>query len=275
MKHILWLAGALLALRLQAAPLAMPAPPSVPLQQRPGAMLPLDLSLIDSAGAPTTLRQAFGVARAVVLVPGYYTCAQLCGLVMQGVLESLAESGLPASSYRVVGFSIDPADTPATARARARAYRDYAAIVAARHGAASPVIEVQLFTASGEVSARLTRTLGYGVQQPTPDDARDGAGTLAHGAAVVVVTPDGRIARYFPGLRFDAQALREAIVQANEGRVGTASERLALLCGHYDPISGRYSLAVMTWLRLLGIGGASLLALWIWRRRHAPQRAAP
>jgi protein SCO1/2 len=92
---------------------------------------------------------------------------------------------------------------------------------------------------------------------------------------VVVVTPDGRIARYFPGLRFDAQALREAIVQANEGRVGTASERLALLCGHYDPISGRYSLAVMTWLRLLGIGGASLLALWIWRRRHAPQRAAP
>jgi protein SCO1/2 len=89
-----------------------------------------------------------------------------------------------------------------------------------------------------------------------------------------VVTPDGRIARYFAGVRFDANALREAIVEANEGHVGTLRERLALLCGHYDPVTGRYSLAVMTWLRLFGIGGASLLGAWIWRRRRPPEQGA-
>ena len=69
--------------------------------------------------------------------------------------------------------------------------------------------------------------------------------------------------------------MREAIVQANEGRVGSATERIALLCGHYDPVTGRYSLAVMTWLRVLGTVGAGMLALWIWRRRRTPHEAAP
>ena len=278
MKSVLWLVLApllgLLALRLQAAPLALPAPPSVELQQRIGTLLPGDLPLTDSEGAPTTLRRASGAGHAVVLVPGYYTCAQLCGLVMQGVIEGLAASGLPPSSYRVIGFSIDPADTPATARARAASYRDYASWVAARDGAASTAIDVHLFTASREASTRLTHSLGYVVEQPAPHGARPGTDTLAHTAAVMVATPDGRIARYFPGVRFDASALREAIVEANEGHVGTLSERLALLCGHYDPVTGRYSVAVMTWLRLLGIGGASMLGVWIWRRRRTPERVA-
>ncbi|WP_218511753.1 hypothetical protein [Variovorax sp. dw_308] len=270
MRRAMGIAMVLLASCLHAAPLTLPAPPDVALAQHLGTLLPLELAVTDSDGMPTSLREAFGTGRAVVLVPGYYTCARLCGLVMQGVLEGLADSGLPPSTYRVIGFSIDPADTPASARLRATDYRDYAAVVAQRHGAGAPVIGVDLFTASSDVSARLTHALGYAVQ-PT-QGATD---PLAHSAAVIVATPDGRIARYFPGVRFDARDLREAIVQANEGRVGSATERIALLCGHYDPVTGRYSVAVMTWLRLLGTVGAGALALWIWRRRRAPHEAAP
>jgi protein SCO1/2 len=268
------LACASAACHIDAAPLALPAAPSAALSQQVGASLPLDVALTASDGTPRTLRQAIGSGRAVVLVPGYYTCAQLCGLVMQGVLEALADTGLTPSAYRIVGFSIDPDDTPATARARTAAYRDYAALVASRHDTATAAIEVDLYTADQGGSERLTQALGYAVRPGAQTDDRS-SDKLAHSAAFVVSTPDGRIARYFPGVRFDSRELRDAIVQASDGRVGTPTERFALLCGHFDPVTGRYSVAVLTWLRVLGVGGAALLALWIWRRRRLPTQAAP
>jgi heme/copper-type cytochrome/quinol oxidase subunit 2 len=94
-------------------------------------------------------------------VPGYYQCPELCGLVMQGVLEALAKSGLPPRAWRIVGFSIDPQDTPAT-RVRARHdYRAYARFVAPE---ATPPVDLDLLTSDAATSAALAQALGYAVQ---------------------------------------------------------------------------------------------------------------
>lgn len=244
------------------APLRLPTAPAVQLAQKLGDAVPLDLTLQQADGRPTSLRALFAGPRAVVVVPGYYRCAELCGLVMQGVLEALAESGLPPQSWRIVGFSIDPQDTPATARAREADYRAYARFVAP---GSAPSVDLRLLTSDAATSAALTRALGYAVQ-PMPSSA-PGA-SVAHSAGFVVATPSGRIARYFPGVRFDARALRLAVTDAADGRVGSLSDRLTLLCGHFDPVTGRYSLAVMVWLRVLGCAGALALGAWVWRRRH-------
>jgi protein SCO1/2 len=248
------------------APLQLPAPPAVQLAQKLGDTVPLDLTLQQAEGGPVRLRELFAGPGAVVLVPGYYQCPQLCGLVMQGVLEALAKSGLPPRAWRIVGFSIDPQDTPATARAREADYRAYARFVAPE---ATPPVDLHLLTSDAATSAALAQALGYAVQSTGP------GAPIAHSAGFVVATPGGRIARYFPGVRFDARELRLAVTDAAGGRVGSLSDRLTLLCGHYDPVTGRYSLAVMAWLRVLGCAGALALAAWVWRRRHGRTPGPP
>ena len=248
------------------APLQLPPAPAVQLAQRLGDTLPLDTPLQDEAGRAVRLGTLFSGQRAVIVVPGYHRCTVLCGLVMQGVLEALAQSGLPPDAWRIVGFSFDPADTPASARARQADYLGYARFVS---GGAASAPDLHLLTASRAAAQQLTQAMGYAVQPGAPNTA----GGIAHSAGFVVATPNGRIARYFPGVRFDAPALRTAVVDANGGRIGSLSERLTLLCGHYDPVSGRYSVTVMTWLRVLGCAGVLALVAWLWRHRRA--RALP
>jgi len=250
-----------------AGPLALPTAPPVQLRQQLGQALPLDVALRASDGHATTLRAALDGGRPVVLVPGYYRCTELCGLVMQGVLESLAQSGLPADTAQVVGFSIDPQDTSADAGARERAYRDYAALAAGRAGPGAAATELRLYTAGADAASRLTQALGYAVQRG------DLHAPIAHSAGFVVTSADGRVMRYFPGVRFEAREVRLALVEANAGRVGSLSDRLTLLCGHFDPASGRYTSDVLGGLRMLGTLGALALLACIGRTARGRRRA--
>ena len=107
---------------------------------------------------------------AVVLVLGYYRCEDLCGLVMHGVLEALAATGLPPGSYRVLAVSIAAEETPADAAALERVYRGYAASLSdfavdtgagreSRHNTAAP--DLHLLVGKADAIAALTKTVGY------------------------------------------------------------------------------------------------------------------
>jgi protein SCO1/2 len=225
-----------------------------------GAALPLDAVLRDESGAALRLGRLFGGAP-VVLVPGYYTCPNLCSTLFEGVVQALALSGMGAGSYRLVGFSIDPQDGPARAAGKRQAY---ASLLPG--GAA----DLRMLTGDPAALARLETALGYrALRDP-------GSGEFAHAAGFVVADAEGRITHYFPGVRFEPAALRTALQAARNGRAGAGGaslgERLLLLCTHYDPALGRHSGAAMAAVRagvlltLLGLGA------WLWRRR--PARAA-
>lgn len=252
MKHLaasllLWAAG------LQALPLApAPTPPAAGVQPAVGALLPLDLPFTDSAGRAVTLRESFG-DRPVLLVLGYYRCAQLCGLLMQGLLEGL--HGLPARNYRLLRVSIDPTETPADARAREAVDLAYA-----RHLGGEPPT-LQLLT--GPSAALLARRVGYRYERS--DDAG-----FAHPAVAFVVTPQGRISSALNGIRFEPAELRLALSLAAEGRTRPSlGDRIALLCAHFDPRLGRHSAAVLHGLQVTGVALALGLALLFWRQRPA------
>jgi protein SCO1/2 len=247
-----WLCGA-----GQAATLA---PPPASFTQRLGAELPLSGTFVDADGRALTLSDAFG-SKPVVLVLGYWRCPNLCGLAMHGVLEALAGTGLPRSGYRVLGVSIDPDETPADARARQRVDADYAAQLAP--GSAEP-LDLRLLVGSAASVEALATSVGFGHVR---DDA-GGASRYAHPAGFVVLTPDGRVSRYFFGVRFDARALRLALVEAAAGRIGDLADRLLLLCAHFDPRTGRYSGAVLAGLRGVGLALALALAGYAWRHRR-------
>ncbi|MFK3737341.1 SCO family protein [Massilia sp. TN1-12] len=248
------LACAMLPPVASAQALALPPPPDVAFDPRPGTRLPLDAVLRDEAGRDAPLGARFGRVP-VVLVPGYYRCTSLCGTLFEGVLQALALSGMKAGEYVLVGVSIDPREDGAAARAR---LPRYAALLPG--GGA----DIALLTGAAPQLARIERALGY---RAVPDA---GGGQIAHAAGFVVAAPDGRIVRFFPGVRFDPAGVRAAVQAARAYRIDPApsfGQRLALLCAHIDPAAGRHSGAALAAVR----GGAllvlALLGTWIWRRR--------
>lgn len=247
-----------------AQPIALPPPPQAAIEQRLGAQLPLSLELVDANGHATTLRRELPPTTPVLLVPGYYSCPELCGLVMHGLLEAVHASGLGPGSVRIVRVSIDPQDTAATAAAAKSRDLAYAKFLG------GPPPDLHLLVGSGANTAAVARAVGYRYGTVAAD-RREGepAARFAHPAAVVLVTPQGRVSRYFMGVRFDPAELRAAVRDAAGGSVGSLTDRIALLCAHFDPHVGRHSEAVMNGMRAIGLLVVAGLGAWTWRRRDA------
>jgi len=226
------------------------------------ARLPLDLEFRDENGQPVTLGSFFDGDRPVILTLNYYKCPMLCGLMLNGVvdgLESMAWS--PGDEFEIVTVSINPLETPELATAKKQNYLkrlDRPTVAEGWHFLTGREFEIK----------RLAETVGFGYSYD-PE-----TGEYAHAAAIMVCTPDGRVARYLYGIEFPAKRLKFALLEAAEGTVGSTLDQLILYCYHYDPTNRRYSPVAMNIMRLGGgvtalILGISLGIFWIreWRRK--------
>lgn len=218
----------------------------VDITQRLGQQVPLDLVFRDEAGGAVTLGQYLG-ARPVILTMAYYTCPMLCGVVLEGLAHGLRL--LPWSigeQFTVVTVSLDARDTPTQAAAKKnQVLRGYT-----RPGAS----EGWHFLSGDEVSIQqLADAIGFGY-------AYDAAtGQFAHAAGLMVLTPEGRIARYLFGVEFPPRDVRLALVEAAAGQVSSPIDRLLLFCYQYDPMTGKYGLVIMNVLRLASLGTVAAL----------------
>lgn len=233
------------------------AGPMPQFSQNLGTTLPLNTVFTDARSQPVTLGRYFGETP-VILVFGYYHCPRLCSTIMDGVLQSAQSAGLP---YTIVGLSVDPRETPRDAANKLRFYQSTNDQATGLH----------LLTGEQTQIGALAQAAGFQYEY----DAR--SNQYSHPAGFVVATPDGRISRYFSGLRFDRRDVRLALIEASDERIGRLSEQLLLFCSHYDPLAGRYSLTVMTIVRWAGLLTLVALALGIWlvRRRRARRLSTP
>jgi protein SCO1/2 len=229
----------------------------VTFKQRLNERLPLDAGFRDDTGREVRLGQYFGT-RPVILAFVYYQCPMLCTQVMNGLSSALKVLPFGAGrDFDVVLISFDPRDTPAIAADKKRAHLEY-------WSAEQDAGAWHLLTGDEATIRRVTSAAGFTYQW----DER--SGQFAHVSGVLVVTPDGRLSRYFYGVEYSPKELRLALVESGDGRVGSAIDELLLYCFHYDPESGRYGLLVMNLVRLGGVMtvlfiGASILLL---RRRE-------
>jgi len=227
------------------------------------AKLPLDLEFRDENGDVVTLGSYFDDDRPVILTLNYYKCPMLCGLMLNGLVDGLTSMGWsPGDEFEIVTVSINPLETPELAAAKKQNYLkllDRPAAAEGWHFLTGRELEIK----------RLAETVGFGYSyDPETQD-------YAHAAALMVCTPDGRVARYLYGIEYPAQKLKFALLEAAEGTVGSTLDQLILYCYHYDPTNRRYSPVAMNIMRVGGgatalILGISLGAFWFreWRRKQ-------
>jgi protein SCO1/2 len=208
--------------------------------------VPLDTPFRDEHGTTVRLGDYFG-KRPVVLVFAYYDCPMLCTQVINGLSSALGVLSLtPGNDFEIVTISFNPADTPATATAKKAIYLE-------RYTRAGAADSWHFLTGEQPSIDRLTKAAGF--RYVWDADTKQ----FAHPSGIIVLTPDGRLARYLFGIEYGPRDLRYAIVEASDGKVGNAADALLLYCYHYDPMTGRYGLVIMRALRLAG--GATVLAL--------------
>ena len=208
--------------------------------------IPLDTTFRDESGATVRLGDYFG-KRPVVMVFAYYDCPMLCTQVIHGLSSALGVLSLsPGRDFEIVTVSFNPADTPAAASAKKAVYLE-------RYKEPGAAAAWHFLTGDEPSIERLTRAAGF--RYAWDADTKQ----FAHPSGIIVLTPEGRLAKYLFGIEYGPRDLRFAIVEASAGKVGSVVDSLLLYCYHYDPMMGRYGLAVMRAIRIAG--AATVLAL--------------
>ncbi len=221
------------------------------------AQIPLDLAFTDEMGQSVQLKQYFG-RKPVVLAFVYFTCPMLCNQVEQSLVGTLKMISFnPGTEYDVVFISFDPRDTPAEAlRKKHEALSRFA----------RPATEPgwHFLTGSPEAinAAATAADFRYSYDPKT--------GLFGHASGILLLTPDGRISRYFFGVEYPASNLRLGLVDASAGKIGTPVDRVLLFCYQYDPTKARYSATVLTVIRMGGVVTLFCMAVGfaIFRRRE-------
>jgi protein SCO1 len=212
----------------------------VGIDQKLNQSIPLDLTFRDEDGRTVALGQFFG-QKPVILTLVYYNCPMLCTQVLNGVESSLKElSTAIGNQYDVVTISIDPTESHVLAKTKKEMYVG----MYGRPGAAQGW---HFLTGDEPQIKQLADAIGFRYAYD-PDTKQ-----FAHASAIMLLTPDGKISRYFYGIQYPTRDLRLGLVEASEGKIGTPVDQVLLFCYHYDPATGKYGLLIS---HVIQIGGA-------------------
>ncbi len=236
-------------------------PPGVGVDEKVGETLPLHLLFLDEENKSVTIKDYLDGQRPLLIVPSYYTCVRLCSFLFQGVREvadaSLDNGMALGSDYRIVSISINPKDNVQTAREKGREVRK------AFQNAHPPAKDWSFLTGKEKDIKELMSSLGYRYRWD-PSGSQD----ISHTAAIVLVSPKGKITRYLYGIRFPTREFRLSLVEAANGRIGRTMDKILLYCFRYNPIEGRYTPLVWIFVRTGGVVTLLfLLGLWIFLYR--------
>jgi protein SCO1/2 len=208
----------------------------VKFEQRLDNQVPITATFKDEYGKPITLENCIA-GRPTVLILAYYRCPMLCNQVLNGAARTLRGVNFkPGEDIAVVVVSFDPSDTVELAAAKKAAVVD-----AYRHEDDG---NGWYFLTGDEGTVReLADSVGF--QYVYDENSMQ----YAHASGIVLLTPTGRVSRYFYGIDYPTRDVRLGLVEASAGKIGSRVDQLLLLCFHYDPLTGQYGLAIMRTIR--------------------------
>jgi protein SCO1/2 len=210
---------------------------NVGIEQHLDAQVPADLAFTDDTGRSVKLGDYFG-KKPLVLNLVYYNCTMLCGEVLSGLTGAMKMIKFDAGNeYDVITVSFDPKETPQIAAGKKQEYLK-------RYGRPGAANGWHFLTGSPDSINALTKAVGFQYQYDPK------LNQYAHATAIMVLTPEGRISRYFYGVDFPPKDLRMGLVEASQGKIGNAVDQVLLYCYHYDPATGKYGAVVSNMLKI-------------------------
>jgi len=218
----------------------------VTIEQRLNSQLPLDTPFRDENGKTVKLGDYFG-KRPVVLALVYYECPMLCTQILNGMVRAAKALTLtPGQDYDVVAISFDAREGPEQASAKKKIYmKDYGhpETAGAWHFLTGGVNEIKA----------VTNAVGFHYKWDVY------TAQFAHASAIYVLTPEGKLSKYFYGIEYSPKDMRLGLIEASHNKIGTTVDQILLFCYHFDPTSAKYTFLALNILK--GAGAATLLAL--------------
>ncbi len=219
---------------------------NVGIEQHLNEQIPPNLTFHDETSRAVRLGDYFG-KRPMILNLVYYQCPMLCGEVLSGLESALRVLKFDVGKeFDVLTVSFDPRDTAEMASAKKADYLK-------RYGRPGAAAGWHFLTGPQESIDALSKAAGFQYQY----DAR--TGQFAHATAIMVLTPEGKIAQYYYGVEYAPKDLRLGLVQASESKIGSVVDQVLLYCYHYDPATGKYGAIISRVLQLSA--AATILAL--------------
>lgn len=221
------------------------------IDQKLGQKLNLEMVFKDETGAERKLGDFFDGKKPVVISPVYYSCPGLCNFHLNGFTDGLKEMDWNlGEKFVYLTVSFDAKETPDLAAAKKETYLKV-------YGRAGAEKNWHFLTATDEVVQQFTQQLGFKFRWDEPSQE------WAHAAAAIVVSPDGSISRYLPGIVFAGKDIKLAINEASDGKVGSIVDSLILYCFRYDPTQSKYTLYAFNLVKLGGAATVLLMVIWL------------
>jgi len=229
------------------------------IEQKLGEQLPLETEFKNEDGQVIKLSRIFESGRPVILAFVYYECPMLCNEVLNGLSGSLKGISLDAGKdFDVVAISFDARenDKPDLAKNKKAAYME-------RYGRPGAEKGWHFLTGTQASIDSVTKAAGFGFRWDEKSEQ------FAHAGGVMLVTPQGKMSRYFYGIDYSPRDLKLGVMESAENRVGNAADQMLLYCYHYDPATGKYGLAILSIIRIgavLTLLGMGAMGFVFWRR---------
>ena len=212
---------------------------------------PLDLQFADETGKTVKLGDYFG-KKPVILVLAYYRCPMLCTAVLTGLNDAMREIPFTVGKeFNVLTVSFDPRETPELAAKKKENY-------VANYGRPGAAEGWHFLTGKQDAIDKLTEAVGFHYEYDAKNDM------FYHPAGIMVLTPAGKISRYFFDVKFVPRDLRLGLIEASAEKIGSPTDAVLLYCFHYDPDKGKYSANILAFVRIGGVLTIVGLAGMIW-----------
>lgn len=223
----------------------------VGIDQKIGNFLSPDLAFTDHLGRPVTLGQYLALGKPLIISPVYYSCPGLCNFHLNGLVDGLKGlDWLPGKSFHVLAVSFDSNETHQVAAKKRENYLS-------SYGRSEGDLGWHFLTGSQDQINQFTTAIGFKYKWD------DKANEWAHASSAIIVSPQGQITRYLPGVYFEAKDIKLALNESVQGKLGTFADKLVLYCFKYDASKSAYTLYAFNIMKLAGALTVILLALWL------------
>lgn len=237
---------------------------TVRLEQKLNAQVPTDVQFLDETGKQVQLADYLG-KKPLALMLLQNRCTMLCNTQMTVLTDSLKQMKFtPGKEFNLLIVSIDPREGPDVATEKRKEYLE-------EYGRPEAAAGYHFLTGKQEAITKLSDAVGFHYVYDGRSDQ------YAHPDGVIILTPQGRVARYFFGLNYHPRDMTFGIMEAAKSHIGSPLDYIALLCFHYNPTTGKYGIAILNVVRLAGAATVALMALGVVvaRRRDGRNRRGP